>query len=214
MTLARRRFSVWSAFAALVIIGWVGCQDFFVDPTLTSISVTPSNQNLQIGQTLQMRATGNFDDGSSKNVTGASTWSSSDSSLVSVNSTGLVTAINPTDTSGIAITAIHDGLSGSTMVMVGQSSQTITVNSNLGSTVSLSGNGGVGSPITFTATQNSTDVTTQSTWTSSNPSVITLSGTTTATSPMQGTLGGATGTTTVRAIVAGTSGFVVVTVNP
>ncbi len=40
----------------------VGCRGFFVNPTLTTITVGPATPSVQQGSTLQMTATGTFDD--------------------------------------------------------------------------------------------------------------------------------------------------------
>jgi uncharacterized protein YjdB len=75
----------------------VGCDGFFVDPTLSSITITPSTPALQnLDQTLQLTATGVFDDGSTKNVTASkgTTWSSSDPAGVTVSNTGMVTLVS------------------------------------------------------------------------------------------------------------------------
>jgi len=97
----------------------VGCRGFFVNPKLTSITVTPVTPSLTLNQALQMTATGNFDDGSTKNLTGTSTWTSSANTQVSVNSTGLITALANT-TSAVTITATNGTVSGSTTATVGQ----------------------------------------------------------------------------------------------
>jgi hypothetical protein len=61
--------------------------------TITSISVTPQNASLPIGATQQFTATGTFSDGSQGNVTASSAWSSSNSSVATVSTTGIATGI-------------------------------------------------------------------------------------------------------------------------
>ena len=57
------------------------CRGFFVNPTLQSITVTPSTGKVAPAGTIQMTATGTFDDGSTSNVTSNSSWQSSDTTV-------------------------------------------------------------------------------------------------------------------------------------
>jgi uncharacterized protein YjdB len=168
MLSAERKGQLLVALTILLTLALaVGCRGFFVNPKLTSITVTPATPALTVSQTQQMTATGNFDDGSTKNLTGTSTWSSSVPAEVSVSNTGLITAVANT-TSPVTITATNGTLSGSTTVTVGQ--QTIVV-APANQTYSLSTNPG---PHQYTATLNGSDVTATATWASSNASVATV----------------------------------------
>src|SRR5262252_5634807 len=95
------------------------CTGFFVNPTLTSVSVGPQNLSLTINQTFQMTATGTYSDGSQKTLNSRVTWSSSDSSTVSVGQTsGQVTGLK---TGSATISASSGGCSscsGTTTVTV------------------------------------------------------------------------------------------------
>jgi uncharacterized protein YjdB len=59
----------------------------------TSIAVTPESLSLELGQTQQFAATGTYSDGSTPSVTNLATWTSSAPANVTVNSTGLATAV-------------------------------------------------------------------------------------------------------------------------
>lgn len=205
MLTAKRKLFLLSAFMTLMSLGWAGCRGFFVKPTLTSIAVTPSSVNLQVGGTQSMTATGTNDDGSHSNLTGSSTWTSSNPSQVTVSSSGLATAIANTS-SGVSITATNTGISGTATVTVGQT-QTLTINSSLGTTIHLSTDP-AGTAITFTATLNGSDVTSATTFTTSNSSIISLSTTNTS----QGTIGGSTGTVTISGTDGTATGSVQITV--
>ena len=169
MSTSKRKWLLFSAFLGLVSLVGVGCRGFFVNPTLTSMTVTPANPNLQIGGTLQLIATGNNDDGSTKNLTTSSTWTTSDASKVTVSSTGLVKGI--ASTTGVTITATNGTVSGTDTVTVGQTTQTLSLSSSPSSPISLTIVGS-NSTITFTATLNGSDVTNSTTFTSNNTSVI------------------------------------------
>lgn len=84
-------------------------------PVLVSISVTPINPALKVGNTQQLTATGTLSDNSTVDLTATATWTSSDAAIASVNATGLVTA----NAKGAAtITATSAGVSGATTVTV------------------------------------------------------------------------------------------------
>lgn len=95
---------------ALLCLGFglVGCANSGLD----SIAISPQAQSLAVGQTSQFTAIGTFGNGahlSTKAVTSTVTWSSSTTSVASVTSSGLVTALAPGTTS---ITASAQAFSG------------------------------------------------------------------------------------------------------
>ncbi len=197
----------------------VGCHGFFVDPVLSSMSVsTLQSTNLaNVGNTVQLQATGTYDDGSHKNLTGTATWSvTSNPDFVSVNAAGLATALklptsgNTTSATVQAAAQSSNGsvVSGTITITVGQST-TLTITSNPASPISLA-SAGTGSTVTFTATLNGTDKTTSTTFTSSNSNIINI------TSGSSGTLGGTTGTVTITGTDStdNATGTLQVTVNP
>jgi large repetitive protein len=184
----------------------IGCTGFFQNPTVTSISVSPSTNNLQIGGARPLTAIANNDDGSTKDVTGLAIWDTSDAAVVSVSSTGVIKGLQNT-TSSITITAAYKGFSGTATVTVGGQTVTITCTSCSNNTVSLSGNGGTGTNINLSSNV-------AANWSSGDSAIISVSGTST-TNPTA-TLGGTTGTVTITANAASGSGSgtLQVTVNP
>src|ERR1051326_2061927 len=88
-----RKLSLIAACAVILLLGLAfGCRCFFVTPTLSSIAIGPSNQTLTVNPrvTLQMSATGTYSDGSTKDLTGKVSWSSSNTSCATVSTSGLV----------------------------------------------------------------------------------------------------------------------------
>src|SRR5262249_47438872 len=94
----KKKFPALMAFAVLLLLaGAISCKGFFVNPTLTGLTVTCPNAstcgsssttaNLSANGTARLVATGNFDDGSSKVMTGSVDWSSGDTSQITVNNT-------------------------------------------------------------------------------------------------------------------------------
>lgn len=134
------------------------CKGFFVNPTLTAVSVGPQNLQLNFSQTWQMSATGTYSDGTQKTLTSGVTWSTSDSTTIAVGqSSGLVTAGTNAGSATISASAGScSGCSGSTTVtVVLQGVTSITVTGG-GQTIHTS----TGVPTYFTALANgSIDIT-------------------------------------------------------
>jgi uncharacterized protein YjdB len=59
-----------------------------INPTLTSVSITPSDPSIAVGATQQFKATATYSDGSTKDVTTSSSWSSSDTSEATIQTSG------------------------------------------------------------------------------------------------------------------------------
>src|SRR5690242_563880 len=98
--------------------GWV-VQDYLakIVPTVpvASVTVTPATASLNVGQTVQLTATPK--DANGNPLTGrVITWQSSDNTIASVNSSGLVTGVGPGGP--VTITATSEGKSGTATVNV------------------------------------------------------------------------------------------------
>lgn len=174
------------ALAVLVAFAGLSCKGFFVNPTLTSITVAPQSASVAINGTLQMTASGTNNDGtiaSLKNLT----WTTSAATIATVSTGGLVKGVS----AGTAtISATDGGVTGSSSVTVGSTASSLSL-SPANQTVSLSTSGG---SVQFSATFNGSDVTASTTFNSSNSSVAVFSGVT----PGLATLVG-TGSTTITA---------------
>src|SRR5262249_38546438 len=94
--------------------------------SLSSITVTPNPASVPAGLTQQFTATGNYSDGSVKNLTASATWASSSTSIATINSAGLATGV--TQGGPVTITAMLNGVSGTAQLTVtAPVLQTITV---------------------------------------------------------------------------------------
>jgi len=151
------------------------------DAILTSISVTPSNGKLAKGFSRQYTATGTFSDSTSRDVTDYVTWASTSTTAATVSnadgSRGLVTASTP-GTSNITATFTYPD---SGRVFTGATTLTVT-DATLNSIAVTPNNGSFpkGATGQYTATGTFSDsstqnLTTQVSWSSSNPSVATVS---------------------------------------
>jgi hypothetical protein len=93
-------------------------------PVLQSITMSPSNPSIATGQTAQFTVTGHFSDGSSQTLTSGVTFSSSNTSIVTISSSGLASAV----AAGSAmITAMDGSLTVSTTLTVTAASTNPTV---------------------------------------------------------------------------------------
>lgn len=61
--------------------------------TLVSIAVTPTASTVAVGSTKQFTATGTFDDGATSDISSSCAWTSSSTSVASIATSGLATAI-------------------------------------------------------------------------------------------------------------------------
>jgi WD40 repeat protein len=86
-----------------------------VAPTLNSISVTPSSANILTGNTQQFSATGTYSDGSMQNLTNQVAWASANTTVATLNASGLASGIGNGATT---ISALQGGISGSSNLTV------------------------------------------------------------------------------------------------
>jgi hypothetical protein len=171
----KRDLRILATFAALSLLALaVGCRGFFVNPTLTSMTVAPTSASIIQGGTQQINATGNFNDGSTKDLTGSASWTSSATDIATVSKGGLVTAAsNLSNPPGMAtITATSGTITASSTITVNTGPltaiaiNTTTPNPAAGQTVVFTAQG------TYSGSAQQQDITTLVTWSSSNTAVI------------------------------------------
>lgn len=175
------------------------------NPTLTGLAIQGVT-SVAVGQTSQLQAIASFSNGTSRNVTGESQWSSGNSGIAGVNGTGLV--------NGVA-----DGQTPISAAFAGSSAQvTFTVTSGpppppTSNSLTVTGTSPltVGQTSQFNAIAAMSDGSTpnvngQSQWSSSNPGVATVNGTGVVTAV-------SAGQTMITAMHQGRSGAVPLTVN-
>jgi hypothetical protein len=137
-------------------------------PSLQSIAVTPSTVVLQALGNQQYTAACTYSDGSTANCTSSATWASSSMGVITVNNAGMATGVAQGNASIIATSGSIQGQAAVTVPAATLQKVTVTPGSL---TVP------VGSAQQFKATgtysdSSTTDVTSQVTWSSSNPAVV------------------------------------------
>jgi hypothetical protein len=170
----RRKLGFSVAILSLAIAS--GCTGFFVKPTLSSLSIGPQTQTITTAQTLQMSATGTFNDGSTKDLTGQVNWSSDTTSCATVSSSGLVTPVKTV--TGICTTTIS---AASGTVSAATTTVTVTEGTPLSialtaSTTTPQHNGTITflAKATFPNSGTPQDITTSVTWIISDTTNLTL----------------------------------------
>lgn len=178
-------------------------------PVLQSITVTPANQTIISGNTLQYTATGHFSDGSTSDITTAVTWASTNTSAATISNVagtqGLATGVATGTTGTTTITATQNAISGSTnlTVIVLQSITVTPANATIA----------VGATQQYTATGHYSDSSTQNltaqvVWGSSNSAAATISAGGLAT----GVAVGSTSISATKGTVVGSTGLSVAAV--
>src|SRR3989442_11496900 len=140
--------------------------------SLTLLQVTPGNASVAASSTQQFSATGKYSDGSSKDLTSSVLWSSSDTSVASVNNVGLATGVV---VGVVTVTAQFGAMQGSATLNITNAGTNLT-----GITLSpVAASVPVNTTQQFTATGNyndgsSRDLTALVTWGSSSTAVATV----------------------------------------
>ncbi|HJU83490.1 MAG TPA: Ig-like domain-containing protein, partial [Holophagaceae bacterium] len=171
--------------------------------TLSSVTITPAAPKVALGTALQLKATGNFSDGSTQDLTASATWSSATPAVGTVSGSGLASGLTAGTT---LIKAVSSGITGSA---------TLTVTNATLTSISVSPANPVvakGATQSFTATGHFSDGSTedlslQATWSSSSTAVATISSSGVAT-------GVAAGSATLRATFGSVSGSTGILVTP
>jgi uncharacterized protein YjdB len=171
---------------------------------LNSITVSPSGATIPVNTSQQFSATGNFSDGSSKDLTSLVSWSSTVTSVATIDANGNASGVASGTTT---ISATLGSISGSTTLTVSAPTISSIVVTPVGLTLAI------GITQQFTATAiftdgSSQDLTSGVTWTSSQPSVASMDNSGLATTISAGqttitaTFSGFTDNTTLTVVAA------------
>ena len=205
------------AATVLLCMGGEGCSGFFINPSISSIFVTPPSSTIAVNNTVQLIATGIYSDGSQKTISGSAVgWSSSNTAVATVTSPGgLVTGIS---TGTTTITVTSQGVNTTATVTVTPTNiTTLSITTTQGSTLPQTMatiSGWAPATLQFYAYGNglsSNDLTNAVTWTSSNPSVATISSGLSSGNGLVTSV--AAGTTNITATITNTSSGIRVTSN-
>ena len=176
---AKIRSVLTAGFALLLCVTW-GCSGFFINPSISSIFITPASATLAVSDKVQLTATARYSDGSSNTISGTEVgWSSSDDTIASVTSPG--GEVTGVATGTAVITCTSQGVTATASITVTPMNVTsLSITTTQGSTNPQSTATISGAPATlqFYAYANGStldDVTQAVAWTSSNTNVATIS---------------------------------------
>ncbi len=162
MLKTKRKLQVAAALTALLLsaVG-LGCRGFFVNPTLTTITVDPPTPTVQVGKQLQMTAIGTYDDGSSgtpKNLF----WSSDTTSVATIDDGGNLTGVG---VGSATITASSANITGTTSVIVALPNVTSIKITPSNTSIAQNGSQSYTAAATVSGQMNPVDITATATWT-------------------------------------------------
>ena len=174
--------------------------------TLSSIAMSPASATLAVAGTQQLTVTGNYSDGSTKNLTSSASYTSSATGIATVSASGDVTATAP---GSATITASDGGYTATTMITVDAAAPTLSSIAVAPPSVTLAI--GATQPLTVTGTytdQSTKNLTSSSAYQSSATSIATV------TSPGAVVTAVAAGSATITVTNSGKTATVAVTVSP
>lgn len=135
MSSPKQKLRLAGAFAALATLAVaVSCKGFFVNPTVSTITIDPPNPSVGFGQgssPLQLTAAATYSDGSTGTLTGGTSctgtsvcWSSSDPTVATISTGGLLTGVSVGTTT---ITASSGSVNGTTTGTVAENVSSMTI---------------------------------------------------------------------------------------
>jgi len=201
-----------------LIFASIGCGVAGIAPspkTLKTISASPSTASIAVGATQQLTAMATYSDGSTGNVGTTATWTSANTAVATINSSGLATAVAAGSS---AITATLSGVSGTATLTVATVAPVLKSIAVTPASTSIT----MGTTQQFTATGTYTngstgDVSPSATWSIANQAVATVntaglaSGIAVGSSTISATLGGVSGSAPLSVTVAAASATSVLT---
>jgi hypothetical protein len=154
---------------------------------LMTIVVTPTNPAIAVGTTQQLTATGNYNDGSKKDLSATATWASATPAKVTVSPAGLATAVAPgtsiiTATSGTVMGTTTVTVNGATLMSIAVTPAAPSIAA--GTTKQFTATGTFKDAANVTTTQ---DLTAAVTWASATVATATISAAGLATGKAMGT---------------------------
>lgn len=144
-------------------------------PTVSSVAISGTNGAGIAGQTAALVATAAYSDNTTANVTTQATWESSNTTVATVSSAGVVTFLA---TGIVDIRASFRSVIGTARITVAPPAPTVTAITvtGVGTATTVGSSGTLKATATY-SNGTTADVTTQATWTSSNAGVATVSST-------------------------------------
>jgi trimeric autotransporter adhesin len=130
-----RKLRLAGALAALLTLSLaISCRGFFQNPTVSTITIDPPSPTVAFGSgasSLQLTAAATYNDGSSGTLSGGTSctgnsvcWSSSDTTVATITSGGLLTGVSAGTTT---ITAASGSITGTTTATAAETVSSMTI---------------------------------------------------------------------------------------
>jgi hypothetical protein len=147
MSSTKQKLHLAGAFAALAaLVLSVSCTGFFVNPTVSTITIDPPTPSVSVAANLQLTAAATYSDGSTGTLTGGTSctgstvcWSSSDSTVATITTGGSLTGVA---TGTTTITAASGSITGTTTATVVETVSSMTITPTSDSIVDNGGSAG------------------------------------------------------------------------
>ena len=155
-----KRLPLTVGFALLLVSAFgAGCKGFFVNPTLTSITINPATPSVELGSTATLQAYGVNSNNQGMYLTSGVSWSSSDSTTAAITGACATAACGSATVSGLAlgtatITAASESVTNTATLNVYITVSTLTITPQ---TQSIAAGGTTAAPYIVTANGN-TDI--------------------------------------------------------
>ncbi len=168
-------FSIILVAMALVLGGCGGQCGGLVSCSIIEIQISPVNPSVAVGSKQQFKATGDYLDGTVVDLSANVTWSSSDTTIATISSGGLASALKPGLTTITATSQGTQRLTGSTMLMVMAPPPTLVSIALTPANPSVTPGNTAQFKATGTFSDASTaDITSSATWSSSDTALATI----------------------------------------
>jgi len=187
MSSTNKKLQLAGALACLVTLGVaMSCTGFFPNPTVTAITITPTNPTVPYGGATQLTAFATFDDGSSGNVTGKLSWSSANDGAITVSSGGLLSGVvtagatidtSPVEIDALSTSGIKQSVNATVCVEGGSNFQIVPADKSVTGAQSLSYTASATATVDQVVTTD-IDITSGVQWSSNNTDVTIANGTT------------------------------------
>lgn len=126
--LSGRKLPITLAFTVIIVFTFgVSCRGFFTNPVLSSIAISPTAPQVNVGSTLTLQVFGTYDDGTRKVVSSGVSWSSDADDVATIDpTTGLLTGVTPGTANISASAQALPATAAATVILTGVNQITVT----------------------------------------------------------------------------------------
>ncbi len=184
MSSTKHKLRIAGAFAALATLALaLSCTGFFVNPTVTAITIDPPNPTVSQGLTTQLTAAGTDSNGNSLTLTGGTSctgttvcWSSETPTVATITGGGLLTGVSAGTSTITASSGTASATTTATVTLGNVTSIVLGPNGTTSFSIPESSTATGSDCLTASATAGGKpiDVTTSVTWQTGTPGIVTV----------------------------------------